>query len=181
MPDLSPECVGWAQTAGYTLRVDDQEDAAVLRSEVGGPTRYVIRHRGAGRLELSQADGDDGDEEERLLYAANRGVLERYLFGLFGDDIREELGLPFLEMPWTAADVAAGYAIAAPSRGNRILTHAQHGPVAAVPESPISLLTLVPLSHFVPLDSADLKRSFMHEYGWPLLERSGRYSRTRNS
>jgi hypothetical protein len=79
-------------------------------------------------------------------------------------------------MPWTNADVAAGYAIAAPSGGNRILTHVQHGPVAAVPESPISLLALVPLSHFLLLGIPDLKRSFMHECGWPLLERSGRYA-----
>ncbi|EHB48868.1 hypothetical protein MycrhDRAFT_5709 [Mycolicibacterium rhodesiae JS60] len=173
--------MGWARTAGYALGVDDQADAAVLRSEAGGPTRYVIRDRGAGRLELSQTDGDDVGGEERLLYAANRGVLERYLFGVFGDDIREDLALSFLEMPWTAADVAAGYAIAAPSRGSRILTHVQQGPVAAVPESSISLLALVPLSHFLLLDIPDLKRSFLHEYGWPLLERSGRYSSPRNS
>jgi hypothetical protein len=94
VPDLSPECVGWARTAGYALRVGERADAAVLRSEVGGTTQYFIRDRGNGRLELSRTPGDDGHEEERLLYAANRGVLERYLFGLLVMTFAKISGFP---------------------------------------------------------------------------------------
>jgi hypothetical protein len=35
-----------------------------------------------------------------LLFVARVDVLERYLVGLFADDVREDLDLPLLELGW---------------------------------------------------------------------------------
>jgi hypothetical protein len=76
----------------------------ILRHDGGAPVRYFIRHRGA-RLELRQAS-DDGDDERIVLFAADETVLSVFLYGMFGDDIRDDLDLPFLELPWAITDLA---------------------------------------------------------------------------
>lgn len=57
-----------------------------------------------------------------MLYAANEAVLSVFLYGLFGDDLREDLELPFLELPWNISDLAEGYALSDMTRGYRILS-----------------------------------------------------------
>ena len=61
---LTADCLGWARTAHYLTAVADDGDVQ-LRSEAGAPTRYLIRRRGANRLELTQAD--DGDAEHPVV------------------------------------------------------------------------------------------------------------------
>jgi hypothetical protein len=170
--DLSTEVLGWARTAHYVSAVADDGDVQ-LRSDAGAPTRYFIRRRGPDRLELTRAE--DGDAEQPLLFVAEIAVLERYLFGLFADDIREDLDLPFLDLPWDARDLAAGFELADMVRGYRTLTRTGCGPVAAAPDPTLSLLALVPLSHLLGWSVADLKRSFLSPDGVPLLRR-GRYA-----
>lgn len=60
-------------------------------------------------------------------------------------------------------------------RGYRTLTRTGRGPVAAAPDPTLSLLALVPLSHFLGWTIPDLKRSFLSAAGAPLL-RQGRYT-----
>jgi hypothetical protein len=138
-----------------------------LRSDVGAPTRYFIRRRGPDRLELTQAD--DGNDEQPLLFVEQIEVLERYLFALFADDIREDLELPFLDLPWDAHDLAEGFELTDMVRGYRTLTRTGRGPVAAAPDPTLSLLALVPLSHFLGWSVRDLKRSFLSPHGHPLI------------
>lgn len=168
-PTLSAECHGWALTANYTLSPTDNDDLT-LRSETSPATRYFIRQRGPARLELTQANDEDEAEGERpLLFVANIEVLERYLLGLFADDIRDDLGLPFLDLPWTTENIAAGFELGDMMRGYRTLRRIGHGPVAAAPDPTLSLAALVPLSHFLLWPVADLKSSFLSETGAPLL------------
>ena len=103
---LSADCLGWARTANYLAAVADDGDLQ-LRSEAGAPTRYFVRRRGADRLELTEAV--DQDAERPVLFVADVDVLERYLVGLFADDIREDLDLPQVELSWSAEDLADGY------------------------------------------------------------------------
>ena len=63
-------------------------------------------------------------------------------------------------------------------RGYRTLERAGGGPLAAAPDSTLSLIALVPLSHYLGWTIADLKRSFLSPTGAPLL-RLGRTHRTR--
>lgn len=128
--------------------------------------------RKGGRAELVQLD-DDGTSE-RVLYAADAEVLERYLFGLLGDDIRDDLDLPYLDLPADEADTAHGYRLGAVDNGSRTLFRGRE-PVAAAPGELSSLATLVPLSHFLGLTLGDLRRSYLDEQGAPLL-RAGRYA-----
>ncbi|KAB7757432.1 hypothetical protein [Mycolicibacterium phlei] len=56
-----------------------------------------------------------------LLFVADIAVLERYLMSLFADDIREDLDLDFLELSWTAADLAELRGIASDERVSTVL------------------------------------------------------------
>lgn len=172
-PEIHADCVAWARTAGFRCETDESTDTLILRHDGGAPVRYFIRHRGA-RLQLRQAS-DDGDERI-VLFAADETVLSVFLYGMFGDDIRDDLDLPFLELPWAITDLAHGYTLSDMTRGYRILSRVGAGPLAAAPDATLSLLTLVPLSQLLSLPSVDaLRRSFLSEAGTPLLV-DGRYA-----
>ena len=115
------------------------------------------------------------DAEHPLLFVAEVEVLERYLVGLFADDIREDLDLPLLDLPWEPGDLAEGFELTDMVRGYRTLERAGGGPLAAAPDSTLSLIALVPLSHYLGWTIADLQRSFLSPTGAPLL-RLGRYA-----
>lgn len=170
---LSADCRGWALTANYDLTTAADGDV-LLRSETDPCTRYFIRRRGADRLELTQADDEDDPNGERpLLFVAHIEVIERHLLGLFADDIRDDLGLPFLPLPWDASAIAPGFSLSDMVRGYRTLTRIGHGPVAAAPDPTLSLVTLVPLSHLLLWPIPDLKTSLLSETGAPLLHAGG--------
>ncbi|AFM20293.1 hypothetical protein Mycch_5658 (plasmid) [Mycolicibacterium chubuense NBB4] len=169
---LSADCLGWARTAHYLAAAAEDGDLQ-LRSEAGAPTRYFVRRRGPDRLELTEAV--DHDAEYPMLFVAEVDVLERYLVGLFADDIREDLDLPQLELSWSAADLADGYELSDMVRGYRTLKRTAGRPIAAAPDPTLSLLALVPLSHYMHWPIPDLKRSFLNPTGKPLL-RAGRYA-----
>lgn len=164
---LSDEVLGWARTAHY-VAVTAESGEVLLRSEAGALTRYFIRQRGPGRLELTQSA--DGDPEQPVLFVADAAVLEAYLVGLFADDIRDDLRLPFLDLRYGAADLAAGYRLSDMVRGYRTLSRGDGRPVAAAPDPALSLLTLVPLSHFLGWPVAGLKRAFLSPDGAPLVD-----------
>jgi hypothetical protein len=101
-------------------RYSVEHEGAVLRCDAG-PTRYFIRRRGADRLGLTVLS--DGDAEQPVLFVSRVEVLEQYLFGMFGDDIREDLGLSQLDLPWRRKDLAPGYELSADMvRGYRTLS-----------------------------------------------------------
>lgn len=168
----SADVLGWARTAHYVTAIADDGDVQ-LRSEAGAPTRYYIRRRRSDRWELTQAA--DGDTEQPVLFVADITVLDRYLVGLFADDIREDLALPFLDLSWAAVDLAPGYELSDMVRGYRTLIRSGSGPVAAAPDPTLSLVTLVPLSHMLGWPIAELKRSFLNPAGAPFL-RDGTYT-----
>ncbi len=163
--------VGWARSARYVTTTDVRGDIQ-LRSEAGVSTRYYVRRRGADRLELTQTD--ESDVEEPLLFVADIEVLERYLLGLFADDIRDDLELPFLELPYSPEDLAPGFELSGMARGYRTLSRPGRGPVAAAPDPTLSLLALVPLSHLLGWSIVDLRQAFLNGVGSPLLL-NGRY------
>lgn len=89
---------------------------------------------------------------------------------MLGDDIREDLDLDHLELPWTAAVVAPGYALGPFTSGYRTLRRVDGSPVAAARDETLSLVKLVPLSHFMIVEDLDtLKRAFLSPTGSPLL------------
>lgn len=161
---LTVECVRWAQLARY----DWDPAAGILRRP--GEDGYAVVARPGGRAELLEV-GDDGTRE-RVLYAASAEVLERFVMGLLGDDIRDDLDLPYLELPSAAADVARGYSLGPLESGSRTLFRGVE-PVAAAPGLSTSVAALVPLSHFLGHTVDDLRRSYLSERGAPLLGAGG--------
>lgn len=171
---LSAACVGWAQAARYAVLDGDEPGSVVLRHVDPAAGRYILRSRAEGRVELFlSVDG----EEESVLFAAGMAVMERYLVGVLADELREDLGLPYLELPWTdARDLADGYEITALERGFRVLRRSGGGPpIAAARDETIGLVKLVPLSHFLGWSVDELTRSFRDPDGAPLLV-GGRYA-----
>lgn len=169
---LSDDCLDWARIAGYEQVVDESSGITILRS-AGSPTRYYIRTRGRGRLELSETTEETNPRP--LLFTASNDVLERYLYTLFGDDVRDECALPFLELPWATEELASGYRLSDMQRGYRILSRHDNTPVAAAPDPVLSLVALVPLSHILGISTSELKASFRHPHGAPLLDSDGSY------
>jgi hypothetical protein len=143
---LSFESRGWAQAANYTW-TNDEAGTLVLSSAVGGSTRYYIRARGRYRLELRESFAPH--QSSRLkLFVSDAGVLERHLISLLGEEIREDLDLPYLDLAFAESDLADGFALDDYVNGHRVLRLNDVGPVAAAP---------------------DLKRSFLSLTGAPVL------------
>lgn len=166
-PRLSSACIGWARTAGF---VPHEEDVAtVLQSEIRDRGAYRIGRRGVDRFDLTEIDSEG--EARELLFAADIAVIERCVIGLLGDDIRDDLDLPYLQLPTTAGKLAPGYRLSQMVRGYRTLSRVEAGPIAAARDDTLSLVLLVPLSHFLTGSIEDLKRSFLSESGHPLLAR----------
>jgi hypothetical protein len=140
----------------------------VIAASPGAPgVRYLLHRTQRGRLKLAELN-DDG-QEDLVLYAAEMDVMERFLVGVVADEIRDDLGLPYLDLPFTLEDTASGFAIGEMRRGYRILSRSGGDPLAAAPDVRVSLVKLVPLSHFMGYDLPALKRSFLNETGAPLL------------
>lgn len=173
LPTLSDELMSWAQRAGY--RSTDDAGALVLYSE-GGENRYYVREWQDGGWELNCASRD-GDERF-MLRASSREVLEHHLVEVFGVTIRDAAALPFLRLPYKSSDLATGYHLDEMSDdGFRTLGRDGEGPVAAARDKTLSMLILVPLSHYLQLTNLELEQAFLDEGGSPLLA-EGQY-RTR--
>lgn len=71
-------------------------------------------------------------------------VLECHLYAVLGDEIREDLALPYLQLRCRAIDLAQAYRLGDMACGYRILSRIGLGPVAAAPVPEFSLVTLSP-------------------------------------
>lgn len=169
-PTLSGECLGWVLTAGYSSYADETSGATVIAAPPGRVgTRYSLYRDPAGRLRLLELHDDDGGEE-LAIYAGEMDVVERFLIGVLADEVRDDLGLPYLELPWAPDHTAPGFTVSEMSpRGYRTLSRADGSPIAAARDVTLSLVKLVPLSHFMRYDLSALKQSFLDENGAPLL------------
>lgn len=171
---LSPDLRAWAQAAGYTT-LDDEADTIELRPLNGANTRYHLRPHANQRTILARTEPDTDPDEHIVLLIASPKVVEHHLHSLFGDDIREDLALPYLQLPWAHSDLAPGYTLGAGAEESQVLVHHSRGAIATAPDPAFALLTLVPLSHLLGFSAADLRRAFMAEDGAPLLS-NGYYS-----
>lgn len=169
-PVLSSACVGWATTARFT--VESEDGVTVLRPEDRSRFSYEIRPRDGLRVELFEVDPEG--PEDSALFAVNVDVLEHYLVSVLADDIRDDLDLSYLDFPWDAASLNRRFTLSDMRNGYRTLRRIDGSPVAAARDETISLAKLVPLSQFLTIDLATLKRAFLNPEGAPLLV-DGRY------
>ena len=163
-PHLPSEITEWAQWAGFSFTHDS--DALVLYSE-GGEFRHYLRQE-AGWWQVSFAARRD--DEHGVFRASSEDVLAHYLVEVFGAVIRAEQGHKFLHLPYQREDLAIGYTLSEMfDAGFRTLARVGGDAIAMARESTLSMLILVPLSHYVQLTIAELKAAFLSEDGWPLL------------
>ncbi len=153
--------------------VDDDGDT-VLRSHDRDRGEYRICRRPGDRIAVVEVDADD--EAQEVLFAADMAVVERFLIGILGDDIRDDLELDYIQLPWGLGDLAPGFELSGMVNGYRTLRRVNGGPVAASRDEDMSLVRLVPLSQFLTLSVAELRTSFLDAAGAPLLD-GGRYRR----
>jgi len=78
------------------VTLEDPTGGICFWSDPGGEVRLYLRPDESGWT-LSRSDR--GGEESFLLAASDVDILLRYLFDFFGPDIRQKLGLPWLEVP----------------------------------------------------------------------------------
>ncbi|WP_238407194.1 MULTISPECIES: Imm61 family immunity protein [unclassified Mycolicibacterium] len=144
----------------------DHDGETVLRAR--GRGEYRIQLRPSNRIALLEIDDDGGEHE--VLFASDLTVIERFLVGVLGDDVRDDLELDYLPIPWRKTDLAHGFELSGMVRGYRTLSRVGAGPVAASRDETLSLVRLVPLSQFLTITFDELKQSFLHADGAPLLD-----------
>lgn len=163
-PQLSSEITEWVQRARYAVTYSS--DALVLSSE-GGEFRHYVRE-GNGWWQVSFAARRD--DEHCTFRASSEDVLAYYLVEVFGIAIRGEQGQSFLRLPYQRENLATDYTLSEMSdAGLRTLARDGAGPIATARERTLSMLILVPLSHYLQLTIAELKAAFLSEDGSPLL------------
>ena len=140
---LSPDLRAWAQAAGYTT-LDDEADTIELRPLNGANTRYHLRPHDNQRMQLARTEPDTDHDAYVILLIASPKVVEHHLYSLFGDDICEDLALPYLQLPWATGDLAPGYTLSADAEESQVLVHHSRGAVASAPDPAFALLTLFP-------------------------------------
>lgn len=150
--------------------VAEEDGDTVLRSHDRDRGEYRICRRPGDRIAVVEVDSDDQAQE--VLFAADMAVVERFVIGLLGDDIRDDLELDYLQMPWGQDDLAPGFTLSNMVGGYRTLRRTNGDPVAASRDENMSLVRLVPLSQFLNLSVPDLRASFLDAAGAPLLDGS---------
>nr|WP_240163623.1 Imm61 family immunity protein [Mycolicibacterium sphagni] len=152
--------------------LDNSGGNTVLRSHDRNRGEYRICRRTGDRVGVVEVDVDDVAQE--VLFAADMTVVERFLIGVLGDDIRDDLELPYLQLPFQPEDLAPGFELSEMAGGYRTLRRTNGGPVAASRDEIMSLVRLVPLSQFLTLTVAELRASILDSEGAPLVD-CGRY------
>ena len=165
-PDLSSDLTQWAALAGFSLTPDDGTGAAMFWSDPGGEIRYYVRRSTDDTFVLSSAERTLAEQFE--LSGTSVEIIERYLYGVFGADIRSLRDLPRLALPTKQDQVAEGYALGElDSEGYRSLSNSS-GLVAQARGRLSSTSNLTELSHLLSAAVTDIRASFEDPRGCPL-------------
>ena len=165
---LSSDLQEWAGQARFELTPSDPSGAAMFWSAPGGETRFYIRHSDDGWTTLQRSER--GGPERFVLATSTRPAMERYLWGLFGVDVRSLRGLPRIETPSEISELAPGYTVSdLDENDHRTLIDNDGRAVARARKRTLSLWTLVELSHYLAASVEDIKASYEDPSGRPLF------------
>jgi hypothetical protein len=107
--DISTELENWAGLAEFSLTRHAEDGQADIFWNRGGEVRYFIREKLDGWIEVTCSDRMG--PEYFIFYGASAAVVERFLFGWFGDTHRSLRKLPVLATPMSADELISGYRI----------------------------------------------------------------------
>jgi hypothetical protein len=166
---FSSELETWARQAKFELTPSaDSTGAAIFWSAPGGETRFHIREGDDGWTTLQRSER--GGPKQFVLATSTIASMERYLWGLFGVDVRSMRGLPRIDTPSEISDLAPGYTLRELDAENqRTLLDAAGEAVALARERRLSLWTLVERSHLLSASVENIKLSYENPPGEPLF------------
>lgn len=95
----------WAKKAGYSRLV---EESSVVIADEGGEIRFYVRNED-GQWTLSRAER--AEDETVLMVATELSDIERHLTEQIGWDVRSQMGLAQVTLPYEIDDVADGFRI----------------------------------------------------------------------
>jgi hypothetical protein len=100
----------WGARAGYSLTPASRaHDRRALFWSAGGEVRLFVASRDDGWFEITRSDRLG--EEHFKFAATSMSIIEKYLFGNFGQSIRSNRHLPPLPMPKSTDEASAGFSI----------------------------------------------------------------------
>ncbi len=169
--NFSHELVEWAESAKYALTpspiTDDQR--AIFWTNPGGEIRLFVGVSDSGWSTITSSERMGAEQFE--FAARSQFVLERYLFGYFGEVIRGRLGLAELDIPAFEDEICAGFNITDiefDGVSRRALVDPS-GEAIAVGSLSVGNSTLVAMSTYVNSSIGDLEDSFQSPDGKPLF------------
>lgn len=166
--DLSSGVQEWIRLAGMELLQGSQADDR--RTEIwneGGERRYFISAVD-GYFVITSSDRM-GDEKLHL-GAITMELIEKYLYGYFGNAVRKLRGLPRLQKPFTRDEISKNYALGTTAfydRERDALINPAGSLIAIGADD-----RLVELSHYADVPAETIKKSFLDPEGTPLFVNS---------
>lgn len=111
--EFSKELLSWAKVAGYALTPASitGDGRAIFWTDPGGEIRYFIAANQGGWLVVTSSERMGSEQFE--VGVQSIFVLERYLFGQFGIDVRSKCRLPRVVKPHRVEEVYPGFGIEA--------------------------------------------------------------------
>jgi hypothetical protein len=169
---VSDELIDWAKRAGYVFPAMTDPGTVMFRDTPGAEIRNYIRLGDEGWLTLTSANRAGGEQFE--IACASPFVMERYLWGDLGYEVRSLMHLPPIRYPTQPGEIAPGYWLGAyDAAGFRTLHNPDHDPVMKAQGDEASVRKLVLASHYLAAPLAALIHSFEDPAGRPLFD-SGR-------
>ena len=164
---VSDDLMTWAAMAGYRLTPEDQSGGAVFSTDPGGEIRFFLRRSAKDVYIVSSAQRASAEQYE--LYGTSMKTIERYLFGIFGSDVRSRRLLPRLIIPTEQGHLAPGYSLDESDDDGFTCLRDPNGLVAKARGRVTSTSTLTKLSHLLSAALPDVRTSYEDPDGRPLF------------
>jgi hypothetical protein len=166
--DLPTDLAGWIRDAGMELIQGLQtDDGRTVIWNRGGERRYFI---GIASDYYLITSSDRMGAEHFHLGAHTIDILEKYLYGHFGNSVRKARGLQRVQKPYLRPELKRGYRLLEVTFAGEkqdALIDSAGSTVAIAAED-----RLVELSHYVEASTTTIKNSFLDPDGKPLFSRS---------
>jgi hypothetical protein len=163
--DLTADLQAWVRLAGLDMIQGSQtDDGRTVIWNTGGEVRYFIDVVD-GWYVITTSDRLGPETYE--FAAESMPIIEKYLYGVFGDSVRQDENLPYIRSPFHPEELRPGYSIGKQAFAGRerhtLIDDA--GKVIAI----TAVDRLVELSHFLDVTVDVIKNSYLAPDGKPLF------------
>ncbi|MBY0387386.1 MAG: TNT antitoxin family protein [Mycobacterium pseudokansasii] len=167
--DLSLDLYNWIRSAGLDMTQGSQtDDGRTVIWNKGGEVRYFVSYADG----YSTMTSSNRMAPERFhLSSSTMPILEKYLYGRFGNSIRKQNGLGWVRKPCAIDELQQAYTIGKVTfyGRERDALIDESGTVLAIGE----IDRLVELSHYLGAPVSAIKDSFFNPQGKPLFSPLG--------